>query len=281
MSTGKIKIGNNDPCLCGSGKKFKKCCRDKKPRERSVLVGSPEPLQGFHYDKDKMEFMGITIDGRLIKPDVTFSQTHYVGQSGKEKVINRVHDKVIPNEADLMRYLSSSFDLIIAVDTNTKVIGGETVSVSGVIHCIVQNTPEPDKYQVTFPHQGVILFRNCPKELSAEKFGWLTVMQKAARESLNKEQCFALVTDHDMSALISYNNKQIPIFRDFYLPDNFIFMYGRGDGPTQNLLNYVVKLCDKKATDILKEIEGKGYYQNGDTKFSIDQIPVPSFKETT
>ncbi|MFR8915640.1 MAG: SEC-C metal-binding domain-containing protein, partial [Oscillospiraceae bacterium] len=25
----KIKIGANDPCPCGSGKKYKYCCRDK------------------------------------------------------------------------------------------------------------------------------------------------------------------------------------------------------------------------------------------------------------
>jgi uncharacterized protein YecA (UPF0149 family) len=24
--TGRAKIGRNDPCLCGSGKKFKRCC---------------------------------------------------------------------------------------------------------------------------------------------------------------------------------------------------------------------------------------------------------------
>ena len=24
--TGRTKIGRNDPCACGSGKKFKKCC---------------------------------------------------------------------------------------------------------------------------------------------------------------------------------------------------------------------------------------------------------------
>ncbi len=24
--TQKVKIGRNDPCLCGSGKKYKKCC---------------------------------------------------------------------------------------------------------------------------------------------------------------------------------------------------------------------------------------------------------------
>lgn len=279
MSNNKIKIGNNDPCPCGSGMKFKKCCRGRKPRERIVMVGSPEPLQGFHYDKDKMEVMGLTLDGRLINPEVTFTQTHYAGQSGKEKVISRIQNKVVPNEADLMRYLSSSFDLLIAVDTNTKVIGGETVSVTGVVHCVVQNTLNPNRYYVDFPHQGIILFRNCPSELPSEKFGWLTVMQEAAREPLNKGKRFAIVTDHDLDKLTSYNSKQIPIFRDFYLPNNFILMYGRCDGPTQNLLNYVVKLCDKKSTELLKEIRKKGYCQHNDTKFFINQIPVPSLKK--
>lgn len=57
-----------------------------------------------------------------------------------------------------------------------------------------------------------------------------------------------------------------------------ILMYGRGDGPNQNLLNYVVKQCDKKSTELLKEIEEKGYYQHGDAKFSINQIPVPGLR---
>jgi hypothetical protein len=37
-------IGRNDPCPCGSGKKFKKCCLDKpaaSPRDIGALLGSP------------------------------------------------------------------------------------------------------------------------------------------------------------------------------------------------------------------------------------------------
>jgi hypothetical protein len=38
------KVGRNDPCSCGSGKKFKKCCEPKQRRNRgatimAVLVG--------------------------------------------------------------------------------------------------------------------------------------------------------------------------------------------------------------------------------------------------
>jgi hypothetical protein len=269
------KIRRNDLCPCGSGKKFKKCCMSKKPRKQIIMVGSPEPLQGVHYDKDKMEFMGLTDDARLIKPEVTFSQTHYIGQSGKEKVITRIQDKVIPNEGDLMKYLSSSFDLIIAVDTNTKFITGETISVTGVVHCVAQVTSDPNSYDVDFPWHGAALFRNCPNELPSEKFGWMTVMQETNRDPRNIQKRFALVTDHDLDNHSLYNSRKIPIFRDFYLPNNFVLMYGRGDGPNQNLLNYVVRQCDQESMELLKEIEAKGCYQLDDKRLSIDQIPVP------
>lgn len=269
------KIGKNAPCPCGSGKKYKKCCLNKKPRENIMMIGSPEPLQGFYYDKEKMEFTGLARDGRLIKPVVTFSETHYIGQSGKEKVIARIQDKVIPNEADLMRCLSSFYDLIIAVDTNTKDVGSERLSVTGIVHCVVQSTPDPNSYYAQFPWHGVSVFRNCPEELSPEKFGWITVIQEVNREPRNKLKRFAIVTDHDLDNHTSYNSRKIPIFRGFNLPENFVLMYGRGDGPKQNLLNHVVKMCDEKSTETLKAIEEKGYFRYGETKFSIEQIPVP------
>jgi hypothetical protein len=174
-----------------------------------------------------------------------------------------------------MKYLSSSFDLIIAVDTNTIVIAGETVSVTGVVHCVVQGTSDPNAYNVDFSWHGAVLFRNCPNELPSEKFGWMIVIQRVNHEPLNRLKRFAIVTDHDLDNHTSYNNKKLPIFREFYLPDNFVLIYGRGDGPNQSLLNYVVKQCDKRSTEVIRMIEQTGYYRQGETKFSIDQIPVP------
>ncbi len=272
------KIGRNSPCPCGSGKKYKKCCQHKKPREQVVMVGSPEPLRGFHFDKDKMELMGLTLDGRIIETDVTFSQTHYIGQSGKEKVISRIQDKVIPNKGDLMRHLSSSFNFIIAVDTNTKVIDSEAVSASGILHCVVQRTPDPAKYNVIFTLQGTLLFRNCPTELPSEKFGWMMILQNINRDPLNKKKRYALITDHDLGSHISFNNKKTPIFKDFYLHDNFTIMYGRGDGPNENLLNYLILQCDKQSANALKAIEQNGFCQDGERKIYINQIPVPSLE---
>ena len=271
------KLGRNDPCSCGSGKKYKKCCLEKKPLEHTVIVASPEPLHGLPYDKERMAFTGgLTLDDRLIKPIVTYSQTHYKSDSGKEKVIDRIHGKVIPNEAELMRHLSSDFDLIIGIDTNTRVIRSERISVSGVVHCVLQRTADPNDYYANFPWHGAILFRNCPSDLPSEKFGWMTVMRRINSEPLNKLKRFAIVTDHDLDNHTSYNIKKTAIFKNFYLPDNFTFMYGRGDGPNQSILNYLVKQCDNKSTEVLRMFEETGYYQYEDNKYSIDQIPVPN-----
>ena len=235
------KIGVNDPCPCGSGKKYKKCCLDKKPREHVV----------------------------------TYSQIHYKTDSGKEKVITRIQDKVVPSEADIMKHLSSSFDLIIAIDTNTKAIGGERVSVTSIVHCILQELPEPGAYYADFPWHGASMFRNCPVAVHPEKYGWIIEIQRINREPPNRLKRFAIVTDHDLDNHISYNDKKLPILGEVYLPDNFILMYGRGDGPNQSLLNYVVKQCDKESTEVLRAIERSGFYQYGNIKLAINQIPVP------
>jgi hypothetical protein len=41
------KVGRNDPCPCGSGKKFKKCCEEKvrhKKFEATVISTADNPL---------------------------------------------------------------------------------------------------------------------------------------------------------------------------------------------------------------------------------------------
>lgn len=240
------------------------------------MVGSPEPFNRLYYDKEKMEFTEAALDNRPIKPVVTYSQTHYKSDSGKEKVLCRIQNKVIPNEKDLMKHLSTSFDLIIAIDTNTKVIAGETISATGIVHCVLQSMPEPDGYYAHFPWNGGALFRNCPLELPSEKLGWMTEIQKVNNNPQNTLKRFVMITDHDLGKHTLYNDKRIPIFRDLYLANNFTLMYGRGDGPTQNLLNYLIKQCDKKSTDVLRTIEQNGYFQIGDRKMAINQIPVPS-----
>jgi hypothetical protein len=271
------KVGRNDLCPCGSGKKYKKCCLEKKPRQQIVMVGSPEPLSGFYYDHEKMELVGLSADGRVVQPAVTYSQTHYEGQSGKEKVLARIQGKVIRDTAALMRCLSSSFDLLIGIDTNTRSMNGEKISVSGVVFCVVQEIEEYKNYDVNFPWHGMILFRNCPEALHPEKYGWWAIIQGFLRDPRNASKRVGFVTDHDLGNHSLYDGRTAPIFHQVYLPANFSMMYGRSDGPNENLLNHLVKLSDRKSTEALSEIERTGYCQIGETKIPVDRIPVPAF----
>ena len=44
-----MKIGRNDPCPCGSGKKYKKCCLDKDEKKRREDAIPIETEKGFAY----------------------------------------------------------------------------------------------------------------------------------------------------------------------------------------------------------------------------------------
>lgn len=44
----KVKIGRNDPCPCGSGKKFKKCCVTRPPAQESAASYSWMAPDGMH-----------------------------------------------------------------------------------------------------------------------------------------------------------------------------------------------------------------------------------------
>jgi hypothetical protein len=43
-----VKIGRNDPCPCGSGKKYKRCCLPRQPSTPSAPSYSWMALDGLH-----------------------------------------------------------------------------------------------------------------------------------------------------------------------------------------------------------------------------------------
>ena len=272
------KTGRNDPCPCGSGKKYKKCCINKKPRKKVVMVGSPEPLTGLDFNKEKMELKGITKDGRRIDTHTTFSKTIYLSDTGKEKVTNQIQDKVIPNTEDLLRHLSS-FDLIIGLDTNTKTINSEKVSVTGIINCKISPAPDKPGYNALLEMPGFLQFRDCPQAIHPEKYSWMEIISRVNRAPANKKKKYALITDHDLGNHIVYNQRGKAIFKEFYLPENFTLMYGRGDGSTDSILNDLIKRCDKRSTEVLNIYAKDGYFEENGIKFPFDKIPKLKLKE--
>lgn len=70
-----MKIGRNDPCPCGSGKKYKKCCLEKIIRTESPLI-PPEVIAKYH-EHLKRENERVSKFGQ-VKPDIG---TEYKGKN--------------------------------------------------------------------------------------------------------------------------------------------------------------------------------------------------------
>ena len=94
----------------------------------------------------------------------------------------------------------------------------------------------------------------------------------------NIGKSFAIVTDHDCGNHIYFSQKTKSIYKEYYLPGNFIFIYSRADGSKENILNETIKKCEKKATEILDMFERDGFIMQEDTRIDLSEIPIPDLK---
>ena len=89
------KIGRNDPCPCGSGKKFKKCCAAK----------AEQWLHRYHPDKPKirlkspLEIEAIRRAGRLVMETLDLVETHLAPGITTESINTLVHTFTLKNGA--------------------------------------------------------------------------------------------------------------------------------------------------------------------------------------
>lgn len=113
------KIGRNDPCICGSGQKFKKCCIDKIEIKRPTILGQWSIGQDAHSEKIqecieffKEEFPEHTIIDVSDRLDAKNYQMYQI-KNMKHKVImvlerNIINEEVFaqrekrPNDVDML-----------------------------------------------------------------------------------------------------------------------------------------------------------------------------------
>jgi hypothetical protein len=269
------RVGRNDPCPCGSGKKYKNCCRDKFPREQFVYIGYKEPFQGVTIDGDQV-FVHL-LSGEKVKADAVFSQRQYKKISGKDKVTSSIPNRVV---VDIPYYLASRFDVILAIDTNTKQIGNDLVSISCVFECYAKQI-NATQLQVSYRKHGNMAFRNCPNG-EAERFAWSRlVMMVTSDPRYNEKLRVALITDHGLSRLAKYNTRELPIYQNFFLPSNFTLIYASSDIGKDNVLNALLIECEKDASSMFNQLEEKGSITIGNSIITIDKMPDLKAKKTT
>jgi len=246
------KNGPNDPCPCGSGKKFKKCCRNKYSKERITYVtfdfGEPKSINGFKLDPTTGD-AALLYDARPTNPMKANVETGYV-RTKDFKVLNKA--LLPPQELNVNSNRKlESFDLIFAIDTNSKAVGNEIISIA----CVVggKNVLMPSHTAIRYRSVNCLEFRNIRDK--AENIAWqkcIELIQAAPDYKSTKKIC--MIVDSDLGNIPRYNSREAPIYGNFYLPENIQLIYASTDSGKENIANQMIARCDKEATYLLNQV---------------------------
>lgn len=144
------------------------------------------------------------------------------------------------------------FDRIFAIDTNTKTINDESISVSCVVLCKLSRDRKNSLIAEFLPVH-CLEFRNT--QGITENTAWRKAIQLiTANPSYNANMKFGIIVDSDLGNISSYNNRSKPFYPGLYLPKNIELIYASADTGKEYLANKLISLCDKEATKLLEEI---------------------------
>ena len=241
----------NDPCPCGSGKKFKNCHMNKKPRKWSINVQFQEPVTTLGIGKQPDGTIQYFSNGVPIKPGKVNYETVY-DRKKKKKVIHKLDldTTQITDNPDLSL---KKFDLIYAIDTNTKARNDKVISVATVVLC-----------KLDFATDGTINYQYGPLHSlefwnindHPENVAWMKVIQFITHDqAYHSGQKIGIIVDSDLGNLAAFNARSLPIYADFYLPKNFELIYASAEVGTQEfLVNHLIALCEVMAKSLLARI---------------------------
>jgi len=239
-------IGRNERCWCGSGKKYKKCCVNKKPRNsifefdfgRQVTINQIKVSS----QSGKIDFLK---DGQAVVPSKVVSQMAYPRSKG-QKVLVEAPSGV---QLDISgAFHADQYDAIIAIDTNTQKIAGELISVCGVV--AARAIRFPGFLQLERQPVACLEFRNVVGK--PENVAWREVI-KALRLPLEIKR-IALVIDSDLGEIRKYNSREKPIIDNFFLPFNMSFIYASSDSGQDLVFNKPIVEADREARRVLNYV---------------------------
>lgn len=268
------QIGRNDPCPCGSGRKYKKCCIGKAPRHTTLLVGHTKKFQGVTINRDGQVWVQLE-SGITVKADAVLSETGYTKKDGKEKVLTSIPKKVA---LDIPLYLDTDYDRFYAIDTNTRQIKSDRISVATIFECYTRNISQ-QQLDLFYRNGGNLIFKNAPEGLE-EKFSWKHMISLlCSSKNYKNEMRIAIITDHDADNHSRFNSGTSPIIGRFYLPKNFTLLYARSGAGTGNIMNWLLEKCEKDAKATLDALHKNGRVNIQNRVVSIDNIAATDLGE--
>ena len=243
--------GRNDPCICGSGLKYKECCLDRAEKPRNVTIsidmGRPVIVTGYGFRP-----LGGPRKPNELRPALATVQRSYDRPKGP-KVLSLVHlsqdDPLAldPNGALLQ------FDVTIAIDCNTRQINGQAVSVAVVVQAKWLEGDPLGK-----PHiqaAGELQFRDAK---SPELLALRHVLEGLEASGMAAAGGrFGVVIDSHLGDLRKIESREAPILDDYFLPSWATLIFA-SDAANDRVPNALIRASDKRASDLLDRIEASG-----------------------
>jgi len=242
-------ILRNKACPCGSGKKFKDCCRNKKSRNKftTMDMGKPAIVNGIKMFSDGT--FKLLNNGLPLTPENAYHEINYNKGKGS-KILNKIplNPNQLLNDPNLAL---KNFDLIFAIDTNTKLVNGEIISISCIVLCKLTQS----KNNATIAEYAPIHFLEFKNiKQNAENIAWMKSIQLITTNPFyNPKLKIGFVIDSDLGNLPAYNKRTAPIYADFYLPQNIELIYASADVGKEFIVNKLISLCDKEAKKLLED----------------------------
>ncbi len=251
----------NKPCYCGSGKKTKKCHpNERKPRTTEIIYNLGEMRT-----VNKIDLNTLTGEAKFYFDDNKFDIESANLSLGYERPTKRKSLNKIPlaeNKFTLSADLALlDFDLLLAIDTNTVKINQNTLSVSCLVAGKIEKVadrPFNKQLNVTtlnligYEPPTVIAMWNVAEK--PENLGWMTLIEAVLRSAFyNKDLKIGLIVDSDYGNLESFNKRELPIYNNFFLPQNMKMIYASSDSGSEYAVNKLIRIADSTANKLTSE----------------------------
>lgn len=193
-----------------------------------------------------------------------YSEVSYERESGKaEKTVHRVYqdDEFLSFDSD--QEIFDKHDRIIAIDTNQKEYNGIFISSTAALELKFSHDMNNGKFYRNVFIPSVI---RLGIEKITEREGWYNILGVLfANNIINTNERIAFIVDSHLDELETINSHSIPVFSNFYLPENFKMVYASSDTGGEYLINRLIRLADKLSGQYIDAIIQNGKQWVGKT----------------
>lgn len=218
-----------------------------KPKPRNGLVNihieRGDSLEGvWHQTEQKMTFRVIR-GGKVISAKKVNFAIYYMRDSNKPKFLNIVEFQKSSDFTVSHDEVLKQFDHIWAIDTNKKEVFGELANVSAITEADPSGSGD---FRATL----AIIF-GLTKD-NPELFGWRNFIEIIMANIKNSsEKKFALIVDSELSKISKFNNRELPLHGDFFLPENWRLIYATSDSGKESIFNRMLIESDKTSSKVI------------------------------